>query len=47
MVFDLVCILASVCFAYQPNLELCNILLNLLLLLLKDVDIHYSKTLRK
>ena len=28
-------------------LDLCNILLNLLLLLLKDVDMHYNKTLRK
>ena len=34
---DSICILASVCFAYQSNLQLCNILLNLLLLLLKDV----------
>ena len=32
MVSDLTCILASVCFAYQHNLELCNILLHLLLL---------------
>ena len=31
----------------QPNLELCSILLNLLLLLLKDAGVHCNKTLIK
>ena len=31
----------------QPNLELCSILLNLLLLLLKDAGVHRNKTLIK
>ena len=44
MVSDLICIFASVCFAYQPIFELCYILLSLLLLLLKDVDMNYSNT---
>ena len=44
MVSDLTCIFASVCFAYQPIFELCNILLSLPLLLLKDVDMNYSNT---
>ena len=47
IVSDLICILASVCvcFAYSSNLQLCNILMNLLLLLLKDVGLHYNQNL--
>ena len=39
------CKCVCVCFAYSSNLQLCNILMNLLLLLLKDVGLHYNQNL--